>query len=195
MRKQAIAHAISLLALLVLSPAADAGERWFASGYIGKFSDNALVSIIGGSTQFEESYVYVGSIGRELGAYNRNISMEWAAQAATHTGDQSHAELNGVFTVRWHPFPWDRHLDTNVALGNGLSYASEPPPLEERESDENETSKLLYYVLVELAFAPPGGSDWEGFIRTHHRSSVFGAINDVHAGSNYVGGGVRHYFR
>jgi hypothetical protein len=136
----------------------------------------------------------VVSAGRALGVYKTSIQYELEAQLSKHIGDQDHAEINGVFTLRWLPFWWDSYLDTSFAFGNGLSYATKDPALEVRESDDDETSKWLYYFLVEMAFEVPKLSNWDLFMRIHHRSSVFGAINNVMAGSNFVGLGVRYRF-
>lgn len=175
---------------------ATAGGDWFISGYVGQYSDNELWKIaLTGRTRLVHSYVYVASVGKELGPFSRHIDMEWEGQIAKHRGEQENYEVNAAFTLRWQDFPWDRSLDTSLAFGNGLSYASEKPFLEEKENDENETSNLLYYILVEAAFARPGDPHWEFFLRTHHRSSVFRLINGVDAGSNFVGGGVRYRFR
>ena len=99
-----------------------------------------------------------------------------------------------MFTLRWLPFPWDRYLDTSFAFGNGFSFATADPELEIIDYDKNETSQWLYYILVELAFQVPRQLQWDLFVRIHHRSSVFGLIKNVHAGSNFVGLGLRYHF-
>ncbi len=138
-----------------------AEENWFTSLYAGQYSDTALNEIIRLNTRFESSHVYVLSVGRELGIYKRKIGYELEGQVAMHSGDQSHGEINGVFALRWLPFLWDRYLDTSFAFGNGLSYATADPELEIRESDDNETNRLLYYIHVELAFALPEQPQWD----------------------------------
>ncbi|MGD9006327.1 MAG: hypothetical protein PVG41_00335 [Desulfobacteraceae bacterium] len=182
----------------LMAATADAKEKtndqWFASGYIGQYSDTAFNEIIRFNTEFESSYVHVLSVGKELGVYKDKIQYELEAQVSKHTGDQEHEEINAVFTLRWLPFWWDDYLDTSFAFGNGISYATEDPPLEIRDSDDDETSKWLYYFLVEMAFVVPKTTDWDLFMRIHHRSSVFGAIDNVIAGSNFVGLGLRYRF-
>jgi hypothetical protein len=169
-------------------------DQWFVSYYAGRYSDTAFNEIVRFNTEFESSDVHVVSVGKELGIYNNIIQYELEGQFSKHTGDQDHEEINGVFTLRWLPFWWDKYLDTSFAFGNGISYATEDPPLEIRDSDDDETSKWLYYFLVEMAFGVPRLSNWDLFLRIHHRSSVFGAINNVMAGSNFVGLGLRYRF-
>ncbi len=189
--------ALILLPCLIGGPA-DAKEKrndqWFASYYVGQYSDTAFNEIIRFNTELESSFVHVASVGKELGVYKDIIQYELEAQISKHTGDQDHEEINGVFTLRWLPFLWDDYLDTSFAFGNGFSYATEDPPLEIRDSDDDETSRWLYYFLVEMAFVIPKLPSWDLFMRIHHRSSVFGAINNIMAGSNFVGLGLRYRF-
>jgi hypothetical protein len=181
------------VAVLISSPVL-ADNQWFSSLYVGQYSNTALNEIIRLNTDFERSNVYVLSLGKELGVYKDVIGYEVEGQVAYHSGEQTHAEVNAAFTLRWLPFPWDRYLDTSFAFGNGLSYATSEPELEIREGDEHETNQLLYYILVELAFKVPKYDAWDVFVRIHHRSSVFGLIDGISTGSNFVGLGLRYRF-
>lgn len=183
-----------IIALPLHAEASDYGNRWFASVYFGQFSDTALNEILRFSTAFENSNVYVLSLGKEFYNWDDTIGCEWEVQAAAHSGLQNHQEINGVFTLRWLPFPWDSTVDTGFAFGNGLSWASEDPVLEIREGDDQRTSQILYYILVELSAGTPRLPNWEAFVRIHHRSSVFGLIDNTFTGSNFVGGGLRYFF-
>jgi hypothetical protein len=171
-----------------------ATEKWFTSIYAGQYSDTALNEIVRLNTDFEHSHVYVLSLGKELGVYKEVIGYEIEGQAAWHSGMQHHEELNCAFTLRWLPFFWDKYIDTSFAFGNGLSYATSDPELEIREGDEKKTNRLLYYILVEMAFSLPRQPQWDLFIRIHHRSSVFGLIDNITTGSNFVGLGMRYKF-
>lgn len=171
-----------------------AGDRWFVSLYTGQYSDTALNEIVRFNTQFENSYVHVLSLGKELGVFKDKIGMEVEGQVGLHSGIQSHSEFNLSYSLRWLPFYWDRYLDTSFAFGNGVSYASSDPELEIIESDDDKTNQWLYYILVEMAFVVPNYEQCDFFVRIHHRSSVFGAIDGIVAGSNFVGAGVRYRF-
>ena len=173
---------------------ARADDKWFASLYVGQFSNTALNEIVRFNTRLESSEVYVLSLGKELTRYKDKLGIEVEGQVGAHSGEQNHMEINAALTLRWHPFPWDRYVDTSLAFGNGISYAFEDPPLEIREADDEKTSKTLYYILVELAFSVPQRPQWDLFVRIHHRSSVFGLINGLFAASNFVGMGVRYHF-
>ncbi len=173
----------------------NAGEgRWFASVYGGRFSDNAFLEILAFQTEIKDSSIYVLSFGKELGRLGDKLAYEVEGQVAFHDGMQDHEELNAVFALRWLPLPWDRYVDTSIAFANGLSYATEKPPLEKMEQDDGKASNLLYYLYAEVAFEPLKDVPWELFVRVHHRSGVFGLINGIDSGSNFLGLGVRYYF-
>jgi hypothetical protein len=97
-----------------------------------------------------------------------------------------------VIVLRWLSFCWDRYLDTSLAIGNGISYATKIPEIEARKHEE--TSNILNYLMIEMDFAVPWQSDWSIFARFHHRSGIFGLINDVSGGSNAVGLGLKYTF-
>jgi hypothetical protein len=96
--------------------------------------------------------------------------------------------------ARWTRFPWDDVLDTSVAFGQGVSFASKVPEVEPRADRDEESRRLLNYLMVEVALAPPGDSRWSAVTRIHHRSGVFGLYGGVNGGSNFVGLGVRYRF-
>lgn len=169
-------------------------ERWFVSLYGGRFSDNALLDVVRFQAEFKDSHVYVLSVGKELERYYSHLAIEFEGQLAFHRGMQEHEEINGVFALRWHTPPWDRLVDSSIAIGNGLSYATTEPPLEKMDQKDNKASKLLYYLYVELAFTPFRSAQWDLFVRVHHRSGVFGLIHGIDSGSNFIGIGARYYF-
>jgi len=170
-----------------------AGEKWFAGVYGGRFSDNALLDILRFQTNIKDSSIYVLSIGKELGRYENKIAYEVEGQFGVHRGLQSHEEINAAFALRWLPMPWDRYLDTSIAIGNGLSYATAEPPLEKMEQKDNKASQWLYYIYAEMAFEPYNDAQWDLFVRVHHRSGIFGLINGIDSGSNFIGIGVRFF--
>lgn len=132
---------------------------------------------------------------REIGGNPNGLSWEVEAQAVQHSGIQSHQEVNALLSMRWNRFPWDAFVNTSVAFGSGLSYAFVEPDLEPRTSRPDEdSSRLLNYLLVEVDLSPPRSSNWGLVLRLHHRSGVFGMYNGVNGGSNFVGAGLRYTF-
>ena len=169
-------------------------DRWFISLYGGMFSDNALLDIARLQTNFDNSSILVLSAGREIGRYRNKISLELEGQIAFHNGHQSHQEMNAVFIARWLQFPWDHLIDTSMAVGNGLSYATKEPPIEILDSKNGKSSQWLYYLLIEIAFGLCAADKWDLFVRVHHRSGIYGLIHDVDSGSNFIGCGLRRRF-
>jgi hypothetical protein len=94
--------------------------------------------------------------------------------------------------VRWTWFPWNRLLYTNVRLGAaGLSYTSGVSAWERQNSGNNRGSNFLQFGSMEVSFAARENARSEVFVRVHHRSGVFGLINGVNGGSNYLSFGFR----
>ncbi|MCG5530360.1 hypothetical protein LRD18_05665 [Halorhodospira halochloris] len=168
----------------------------YVSFYAAQHVDNRLVHIFTrGRTEFQNSYLTSVNYGHPLGLNLWGFDFFTEAQAVKHSGKQSHYELNAVLIARWSRTPWDAFIDTSFAFGEGLSWASEPPPLEPRgtRDDSEESVQLLNYLLFELEAGPPQ-SNWRAFTRIHHRSGVFGLFGGIRGGSNFLGLGLRYYF-
>lgn len=191
------AAALALLLAPLPWPTLGAAEGpHFLSAYAARHSPDRLINIVSlQSTEIGDSRLAALARGYAF-ARGRHTRWELEGQLVRHTGLQHHWEANAVVALRWMDFPWDHHLDTRVAIGNGLSYASEIPPLEPGgEIDRDEKSAhLLYYMMVETEFTLSRKTPWSAFVRVHHRSGIFGLFNDVDGGSNFIGIGLRYYF-
>lgn len=186
---------------LLLTPgpwhAAGAAEgRHFLSTYVARHSPDTLIEIVSlQSPDTGDSWLGAAAWGYTF-ARGQRTRWELEGQLVRHTGLQHHWEANAVVAVRWMDFPWDHYLDTRIAFGNGLSYASEVPPLEpggELDRDE-ESTRLLNYVMVETEFTLPRNTPWSAFLRVHHRSGIYGLFDGIDGGSNFIGIGMRYYF-
>jgi hypothetical protein len=97
--------------------------------------------------------------------------------------------------VRWTSFPWNRFLYTNARLGAaGLSYTTGVSAWERQNSGNNHGSNFLQFGSMEVSLAASENARSEVFVRVHHRSGVFGLINGVSGGSNYLSCGFRVFF-
>jgi hypothetical protein len=167
------------------------------SVYGAVYSPNRLVEILGirgGTVRLDDaSGLLAVAISQEVGRTGTVLEWSVEGQLVQHFGVQRHQEVNAVFIVRWVRFPWDRHVHTSLGFGQGLSYAFREPEFEPRRDADLDSSKLLNYLLVEVAAGAPD-SHWHGFVRVHHRSGVFGLYGDVHGGSNFIGVGFRYRF-
>lgn len=186
-----------LLASLILWPVdatADEHRKRFVSLYAGRYSDTPLIQNLQFDHDFEDSDVFVVSIGRQLARYGQSLALELEGQLGVHRGRQSQQEINCAVTLRWLSLPWDKYVDTSFAFGNGLSYATADPVIEIENADNGQTAQWLYYILAEWSFAVDADASWEVFWRIHHRSGVFGRLAGNNAGSNFVGLGLRRRY-
>jgi len=110
--------------------------------------------------------------------------------------DTSIWEGDLYFIVRWQDLPWNHVVPTTFAIGEGLSYTSDIPPVEVLDAvdQDAEPRKLLNYLMFEATVALPSHPDWQLVARLHHRSAIKGVFSDGNLGSNVIGIGIRHYF-
>ena len=193
-------NAVALAAALLLAPLAwtsahAADGRNFLSVYAARNSSDRLVDILRlRAATNDDAWLGAAAWGFVF-ARGTHTRWELEGQIVRHGGLQDHWEANVVAAVRWMDFPWDEYVDTRIAFGNGISYASEVPPIEPRGDvdDDEQSRRLLNYTMVEVEFTSPPPAPWSTFIRVHHRSGVFGAFGNVRGGSNFVGIGLRYY--
>lgn len=174
----------------VLSPPSLADD--YLTLYRGKYSDNKLAhTLLSKPISYWDSYLNVIALGRGFEFESPLHQWELEAQLGKHQRGQDHWEFNLVAIYRINRFPWHRYLRTTAALGEGLSYADEVPPLEAASTTNVGATRLLNYILFETTFAPPQVEDWSLVVRVHHRSGVFGLFNDVEGGSNIIAAGIK----
>ncbi|MGD8370034.1 MAG: hypothetical protein PVI19_00680, partial [Syntrophobacterales bacterium] len=169
-----------------------ADRDWSITLYGAKLSTSSLGQVLILEAEYKDSYLVDLALSRRFASYKKYLDFEAEGQVAKHFGDQDHWEFVALVVVRWLPFPWDRYVDTSFAAGNGLSYASETPKLEDQKYDD--TSQLLNYLMFELAFSLPRIPSWSFVVRIHHRSGVLGLFNDVKGASNALGLGIKYSF-
>lgn len=177
---------------------AHANHDWAATIYVAQLSaistiDETLLC----QTEFQDSYLISLALARKVFGF-KYFDIEMECQAVKHFGDQQHWEFNGMpIILRWNYFLWDKYLETSIAVGVGLSYATEHPKLEAAGSNRKPSDQLLGYLMAELALALPKAPNLSLVIRLHHRSGAGGLIgndhNDVDA-SNAVGIGFKICF-
>jgi hypothetical protein len=101
-------------------------------------------------------------------------------------------EFDFIPMARWTYFPWNDYVYTNFRLGMlGVSYVTSVSPFEREFDSSHHGNRLLNLLIPEFTFSPSREAPFEAFVRVHHRSGAFGAINGVHGGSNYISTGIR----
>lgn len=173
----------------------DNTKDWYLSVYTCQATQKDFYELVTFQfADFNNSYLGALAAGKTLWAREK-WAIEVEGQAVKHFGYQDHWEFNAVISFRWMRFPWDSALDkiglkTSWALGEGLSYALDYPPL---EVEELGYSKFLNYLMMEWAF-DISEQPWQFFIRIHHRSGIYGLINNISGGMNFIGSGIRYNF-
>jgi hypothetical protein len=169
-----------------------ADGNWFVSLYGGQGTDGSEKDVFTFKADYVDSYMLAFVTGKELLTWKDYIRIEAEGHIVKHFKLQDHFEFNALFVFRWLPFPWDNYLDTSFAIGDGISYATKDPEIEIQKHEE--TSKILNFLMFELAVTVPRHPHWSVFTRFHHRSGMFGLINGMSGGSNFVGIGIKYTF-
>lgn len=119
------------------------------------------------------------------------MSVELEGQIGSHFGTKvDQWEFVGLIIGRWHPFPWDKYIDTSFAVGTGLSYYNDVSQFELKEDED--AHRLLGYLAFELTFCLPQYPRWNLMFRIHHRSGAYSLIGE--GSSNYLCGGLKFAF-
>lgn len=186
------APGLAIAVLLAWAAPAAADGPWTAGLYTGIGSNGGIEDIPGQTADFVDSYLLALTAGKQLGAYKHYLTWEAEGQVVKHFKKQNHWELNAALILRWHPFRKNGQGGTSLAIGEGVSYATDLPEIEIERGGE--TARLLNYLMVELAFAPTGKPRHEFFTRLHHRSGLRGLYSGVSKGSNFYAIGLRYRF-
>lgn len=189
--RSALAWLAVCLIVLSAHPAV-ADNDWLVSLYGGQFSGARNGDVIAARVQDS----YVGGLG-VLWQWEKSPPYAiWESEVVwlQHFGRQHHQEFAASIGVRWVAFPWNAYLDTSLAFGSGVSYATEVPELENRENPETGSNRFLHYIMLETALGVPGTPQWSIAGRIHHRSGVFGLFDGVGRASNIYMLGLRYRF-
>ena len=166
-------------------------HKWFLTVYGGAHAQDDIGDVFAFKAKFEDNdYIAVAALARQFWRYKKFISFEVEGQIGKHFNNDTFWEFNGLIIGRWHAFPWNKYVDTSVAVGDGLSYYTEVSKVE--KEDDDDAQKTLNYLMLELALGLPKYPRWDMVLRIHHRSSIFGLYGA--GGSNYVTGGIKFSF-
>jgi hypothetical protein len=165
--------------------------KWFLTVYGGASSQTDFEDVLTFNMDFDDdTYIAVTALARELWRFQNWIGFELEGQIGKYFGQEHQWQFNGLIVGRWLWFPWDKYLDTSFAVGEGLSYNTEISEVELAEDPD--ATKLLNYLMFELAFGLPQYPRWQLAYRIHHRSSIGGYVGD--GASNFVTFGIKFSF-
>lgn len=179
---------LSAASVLAGNDAASAGTsslRW--SLYVGRHTDTRFVDILRGDTDFQDSYVGVVMVTRQVADWPPYAEWDAEAGAARHWGMQQHVEVNAAIMLRVIPWPEAANWRLTAGLGIGPSWASATPRVE--RAREGRTARRLLFMPFEVTVAPVD-SDLALCARVHHRSGGFDVFSRGR-GSNFLGLGAR----
>ena len=147
------------------------------------------------NAEFEDTYIAGLGISARIWEIAENLTLELDGHVARRFGDSDVWEFGAALLLRWDGFPWNDSVYTTVGLAVlGPSYATGVSETERRKSGNDKGSKLLNYFAPEITFSPPDNHDIAFVTRLHHRSGIFGLIDGVSGGSNFLTFGLRHRF-
>jgi hypothetical protein len=186
---------VILLSALAARAAAD-DKPYAITAYGGWAMDNKFGQMPwpGNWQRYEEDASLAGvGVSRQVGqVLHGKIGLEIEGQVMRHWGKQNLWESVVAGLARWKDLPWDKTIDSSIAVGTGLSHFSKISTIEQIRNSEQ--ARTLGYVALEVTAAPPQTRQWEGVFRIHHRSGGFGLVNGVKGGSNYLVLGIRKQF-
>ncbi|HBS04966.1 MAG TPA: hypothetical protein DEA96_08380 [Leptospiraceae bacterium] len=167
--------------------------------YRGQFTRTTLGNImLQGDTDYKPSYIFTGALSTPASVDFFGLPTEWEGQVVKHSGAQKHLEFNAVLMARLGDSLDFSGIPVSFAIGEGLSFATRNPDLENPRSfygidGESEYSQnLLNYLVFEVEFGLPlDAYEPRAFIRLHHRSGIYGTFCPRTCGSNYIAYGIK----
>ena len=166
---------------------------WSVMLYQGFATSTDLGQTLVLDIEFEGSQFTGLAVNRKMFSFWRYFTFELEGQVLRHYGKQEHWEYDGLFMIRFHPFILDPTIDIEFAVGEGLSYATQLPTIEQ-EQHPDASSRFLNYLVFEIAFSHVQYREWTLVTRIHHRSGAFRLFNGTRGGSNFLALGLRYHF-
>jgi hypothetical protein len=172
------------------------GPTWRIGGYLGALSHQGFINIIlvhPFQTTLEPDYLAdMHAVYTAYRFVSLPLDIEIEGGFAQRFGQNRQSEFDLIPISRWKWFPWNNLIYTNFRLGLlGASYVTGISQWEIQNSHNNKGSRYLNFLVPEFTFSSSPDSSWEAFIRVHHRSGIFGLIDGVQGGSNYLSVGAR----
>ncbi|MFQ8431078.1 hypothetical protein [Amaricoccus sp. W119] len=174
----------------------DCAFSLFAGDYIeDSLNDMLLMRPPPTGWDFTDEDQFVGlAFSRRTRLYARHFTFEPEFGVGQRYGRQDVTEVWGALFLRYQGLPWDAYLPTTFAVSTGLNWASEISETERERARDGKGDNLMHYLAPEVTFALPDAPDSQLFFRIHHRSGVFGLVNDAHGGAHYGTIGLRIWF-
>ncbi len=210
---EAEAPSLATLAEDVATPQAVPWLQWHTANFFTSCDGNCAVSLYGGrevttgmtsvflfnhptplwNWQYGNAGLFAGTFSRRFATLFGGLDLETEGGVGQRFGDMHATEFWLALDLRWTRFPWNDYVRTTVALADGPDYATRIDA-EERRLSPTGTSEVLNYFTPEVTFALPSDPNDEILFRFHHRSGIFGLINNTRAAAQFATVGYRHRF-
>lgn len=171
-----------------------------AAAYGGKYVDNGMAQVLFTDPEtpltwrYDDDYIVAAAASRRIATLWRRVDVEPEVGLGQRFGEQSETEVWGAFFLRYRGFPWDARLVTTAAVSTGLNVASGVSDKEDARAGGGGGARLMHFFAPEITLALPRAPQYELLFRFHHRSGVFGLLNDAGGGAQYATVGVRVRF-
>lgn len=185
-----------LLAAFMLPAMAFADDYdWSVGAYGGQYYDTEPAGIIKGKAGFVSQYLLALTASKTVWrSATLPLSLEIDGMIGHQFGVATLQEVAVAPVLRWSRFPWNEKLQTDFRFGPiGVSYTTDISPLE--RGPEGGGSRVLNFLLIELAFSLPQQKSREVFVRLHHRCAAYDLLNNYGAnGEDFLALGYRYRF-
>lgn len=100
---------------------------WSVTGFNGWFTGDATITqTLKFEADLDSSYRFAGiALNKRFLTLWSRLEIEGEFQMLKHYGSQHQGEFVGLAALRWRTFPWNRWLQTGIAVGAGVSVATE----------------------------------------------------------------------
>jgi hypothetical protein len=194
--EEAIKNIAAILCnLAIVLPAMGAEPDWSVGFYGGKYHDTDPGSFLQGRANFLNHHLLAVTASKTLWrSQTLPLSLEIDAMIGQQFGVATLTEIAVAPVLRWSGFPWNSILQTDFRAGPlGFSYTSAISPLE--HGPDGNGSRVLNFLMLELAFSLPQMKSKEVFVRLHHRCTIYDLLNNYGAnGEDFLAVGYRVRF-
>jgi hypothetical protein len=174
-----------------------ADSDWAVSVFGGILTHDAFLrSVSTVDPRFGDSYLGGGDLTYTFYRFQKiPVDLEIDGTIAKRFGDDHQWDFGVIPMARWKYFPWNNYVYTNFRLGLlGADYVTGISPWELHWAGNDHGSRFLNYLAFEIDLKPSESSSFEWYVGSHHRSGIFGLINDTWGGSSYYTTGFRYHF-
>lgn len=191
LKRQLIAAGFMALSASAMSQS----TGWSAGVYAGQYYDTEPAGFTQGHADFQNHYMVAASLAKTVWQSETwPLSLEIEGMLGQQFGQATLNEVAVAPVLRWSRFPWNHLLQTDFRVGPvGLSYTTDVGPLE--RGPDGRGSRLLNFLLLEVAFSRPQDKSKEVFVRLHHRCAIYDLLNTYGAnGEDFLMFGYRKHF-